>query len=262
MVCPQNIIDIKQIIMALFLDSYFLHLQAATGAERFVIVRDDALRVSDHTTEFSFPATPVRSQGKCMKSGPKFQPENVEFKLPSLPTRIDSQDDLRKPSLKRSLHQRKMATPESPSRFKSLFGAEIASSMISKSLSLTKDNRGEVKTLASLSAPKFPIRKGSRDDLSTLQSRRRLPHYSSPCGAANQKIELAKFLDEVTNFIGETSNFTEHPSRGRDSGEAPYGAKEIQNYSLSPRSNRWTAKPAIDCNELLLVDDTLKLIPF
>jgi len=204
------------------LDTYFNHLQARTGAEHFVIVRDDALKDSGLAmecmhdaeglckSEVTTPSPLQRSRSRRM-----FQSESLDLKPPRPPLRMNSQDDLRKPGMKRSHHQRKLnpTAPELSSRFKSLFGADMAPSMVSKSLAKLKCRKAELKSSASFDAPKFPIRKGSRDDLSTLQtSGVRLTCFSNPSSAANKKLVLTNFIDEVTSVIGESSDIARPPS--------------------------------------------------
>lgn len=191
------------------LDSYFNHLQARTGAQRFELVGDNA---SSRSLEC---VSPVRStptsplQLKSVKRGPKFQPEKLEFNPPSPPKRMDSRDDLAilKPGFKRTLDQEPFKTPiELSSRFKSLFGAEIAARMASKQQTQATPERVELKALANLDAPKFPMRKGSRDDLSTLRSsQRRRAKFSNPDGLVNQRLDLSILMDEVISVIDQTS---------------------------------------------------------
>jgi hypothetical protein len=186
-----------------FLDHYFNLLQARTGAECFVIVRDDALNDSTGSEESVSPESnsevkvqASHLQRKSVKRGePKFQPENIDYNPPCPPKRMNSQDDLAMGRLgfKSGLNQH----PELSTRFQSLFGAEIAASRISSRQKTQPEEQGraEGKGLANLAAPKFPMRKGSRDDLSTLpSSRKRMSDFGD---TSNEKINLSFFVDEV-----------------------------------------------------------------
>lgn len=232
------------------LNSYFHSLQARTGATCFTIVRDDAILPSTQSSETSgqcrcsskteLKHSPDRLKRRSVRLAPKFEAEKLDFQPPCPPTRVDSHDDIMyKAGCKRSLsHRSTQAPPELSSRFKSLFGAEIASSIKAKQLEQPDFQRIEIKALANLAAPKFPIRRGSRDDLSTLPaSRRRIHQFPRPCGTANEKIELSKFLDEVTSVLNDSDGTlqTRFRSNSDDSERFPYVAQEIENYSLSPR---------------------------
>ncbi len=200
----------------LLLDSYFHHLQARTGAQFFTIVRDDAVRPSQASDISSHITSPNRAEAKplpgrlkrrSINSAPKFEAEKLDFKPPCPPTRVDSQDDMIfKSGLKRSLNERSTRPPQDlSSRFKSLFGTDMASTVKAKQMKEPQNARIEIKALANLAAPKFPIRRGSRDDLSTLPtSRRRIHHFPTGNGTSNQKIELVKFLDEVTSVLSDS----------------------------------------------------------
>lgn len=249
------------------LDSYFYHLQAHTGAQRFVIVRDDALRIPSkecyglethpasptvvHSEEL---VSPSRLQRRSVKRRPPtFDSQRQDYQPPCPPTRVESVDDLvlkerTDQSSNRSLYQPQgtngttcttgatKISPDLRNRFISLFGTEMHSSSLTVETSKNQpfgkpeqcyefDRRIEIKALASLAAPKFPIRRGSRDDLSTLPSmsrRRRLhqddfviaPHRptseghcsNSNTNKANQKIDLARFLDEVTGVLDDNDH--------------------------------------------------------
>ena len=250
------------------LDSYFNHLQARTGAQHFVIVRDDALRIPSKDSQSDLTTSPLntmlvpppvvvdspevrvspsRLQRRSVKRPPpKFEAQNQDYQPPCPPTRVDSVDDL---ALKgrtdqcanRSFYSTQSTlgtvtrkiSPDLRNRFTSLFGTEMHSSLVVETKKQVPvggqpehcfnkdDRRVEIKALANLAAPKFPIRRGSRDDLSTLpSSRRRRLHHDlladpTPSGdyyqtknsnintmnQANEKMDLARFLDEVTSVL-------------------------------------------------------------
>src|SRR5210317_1398366 len=84
------------------LDSYFNHLQSRTGADCFVMVRDDALNVSTRSegsncseiiseTSLSVQTSPVEQRSRRK---PKFQPETLDYNPPCPPKRLGSEDDL------------------------------------------------------------------------------------------------------------------------------------------------------------------------
>jgi len=207
------------------LDNYFSHLQSNTGAEAFVLVRDDAKIPPRSMKRRRTPrsASLPSSFGSSRKSRPEF--EESEFQNPPcLPLRMESQDDLcacvdKKIHQQRSTIKASTATgidsTESPySRFKSLFGTEITAKIDAKCGLIHQTTRSlEMKTLASLAAPKFPTRRGSHDDLSTclLSSSRKGGRLSDISMMANKKLELSQFLDEVTHVLSPSEDTPRPP---------------------------------------------------
>ena len=173
------------------LDSYFHSLRELTGAEVMVIMRDDAafgssssLSDAKSTRSTSSPKNRVKFENECEEAAP-----------PCLPRRVVSRDDLH-------VGSKRIRNPDdSSSRFQSLFGADIASLMASKQKNSPEARKCELKSLSKLDAPKFPIRRGSKDDLSTLLSARRSTH--SPASRSwNEKVDLNIIIDDVMKAIG------------------------------------------------------------
>jgi hypothetical protein len=199
------------------LESYFNRLQSHTGADCFVIVRDDASNASSRSEEFASPESDgeVKTPGsplqrKSVKREPKFQPENIDHNPPCPPKRMDSRDDL---AMCRSGFKptRNQQPSKQSSRLNSLFGAEMASRIASSRRQAKPEHKKvEMEALSNLAAPKFPMRKGSCDDLSTLpssripSSRRRMSDLSNTGGFSNEKLDLSVFMDEVISVIEGT----------------------------------------------------------
>jgi len=222
------------------LDSYFSHLQSRTGADNFVLVRDDAQTVSPKSSTMTRRRT--RRSSPCnFKSRPEFGGESKDLKLPSPPLRMESQDDLSTISLKRTLFSQN--SPEANSRFKSLFGAEITSSLQAQK-DMMQTPRIQLKAMVNLAAPKFPMRKGSCDDLCALKASSLMNRFVGD-STLNKKLQLTQFLDEVTHVLEEES-----ASKRRCNGDecnviapflSPYGSPDIHDTELPAR---WENRPA------------------
>ncbi len=196
------------------LDTYFSHLQRHTGAEAFIIVRDDAQVSPRSMKRRRAPrSASLPSSFGSSKSRQEFE-ESEGQNPPCPPLRMESQDDLF--AMVKNITHNKIAVAKTPfalqSRFNSLFGAEIAANMDVKTGLVHRAQHAENKSMANLAAPKFPTRKDSSDDLSAWRScsssSSLLGDRLSSTSMVNKKLELSQFLDEVANVLDPSEEST------------------------------------------------------
>lgn len=221
------------------LDLYFHKLSSQTGAQEFVIVRDDATLRESFCRRGSESLDPTLSstysqQHKAKKTRQEFEPEEQDELPPSQPQRVESQDDLYTASFGKRYNRHAIAsgTKHSGDRLAALFGQGIAESIASKHSSASDLSSG-------FAAPKFPIRKGSHDDLSTLESNRRRLAKSMGQSDSNEKLDLINFFDEVTGVLSGFSKPRQKLKR-MNSDEAGLSPKMI-----SAKHARWMARPSL-----------------
>ena len=213
------------------LDNYFTNLQCTTGAEKFVLVRDDAHGVSPESSPSGRRRRIIRTSSGSNKPSPKFEDEVLlDLKPPSQPLRSESKDDLHTMKKIRRHQRVKEKEDKLNRRFQSLFGAEIASKV--------GTSQSQQKALSSLAAPKFPTRQESGDDLATLRSsNEQLMNRLSDPSTANEKLELTDLLEKVTGVLSSSDGQLVVPPLARCGSPT-----EIQpNAIMSPKSQRWIA---------------------
>eukprot|EP00934_Nitzschia_sp_Nitz4_P004559 Nitzschia sp. Nitz4//scaffold27_size158506//129788//130627//NITZ4_002619-RA/size158506-processed-gene-0.56-mRNA-1//1//CDS//3329545545//4549//frame0 len=270
------------------LDTYFIQLQEQTGTNQVVLVRDDPIQKTC-TTKPAAPSglgkkqrcrswhpslapIPSGSRRTSCKSRPEFQPdsqmEEVVNRPPCQPKRIESQDDICTATIKR-MHNRRENGSSCPSetsgdRIRSLFGADMAM-CIEKSKRnsdpVKKLGGGHDKLLKNLAAPAFPMRKGSRDDLSALKSSCLHLNQQFSNSMLNDELELTKFLDQVSDTLGRVNaalntSPTSIPHRRHSANISPSMLPQLpRRMDGSPtlkRTDRWVPHHNPESMEVLL----------
>lgn len=191
------------------LERYFRRLSAKHGGIReMVLVRDDALMNKRVRRE-----SPRRKSDGCLKNiRPTFLPSLTDYIPPSPPSRVESQESLerRKDARKRN----EAGKSQNGSKAMQSFYKEVA-----PKFPMRKGSQDDLYALR-MAAPKFPSRRESQDDLyalvrkekggrktmvssgsSSSSSSRRSPGIYSK----RKKRDLKKMLDEVTDVIGDVS---------------------------------------------------------
>ena len=105
---------------------------------------------------------------------------------------------------------------------------------LNSSKSMDQTHRIELNSLASLAAPKFPMRKGSRDDLCALKSSSLMSRLGTSSGV-NKKLELRHFLDEVTNVLDDATVSSRRLSDGDHANVpflSPYGSPDTHDFEI------------------------------
>lgn len=232
------------------LGKYFTSLQSRTGAQNFLLVRDDAQVASPDSSKKRLRGPPLRStsgSNKSKGSHSKFEQESLDLKPPSPPLRMESQDDLCTGTHRRTNKSKRSSHPQVDSRFKSLFGTQIESSLNASKKNFSQTHRVEMNALANLAAPKFPVRQGSRDDLAVLpyytNRQQKLAHrrLDSCSSTANQRIELSHIFDEVTDVLASGSSMRSQEELSQPVPFlSPYGSPDSHHFMpQSQSSERW-----------------------
>lgn len=273
------------------LDTYFAHLQAQTGAQYVLLVRDDPIQ---RTCTAPIQCTPPRSLGKKQRCRswhptlsstasddqdslrgmrPAVQMKQQINRPPSPPLRIESQDDLCTLTIKRIHNRQELSRSPSGSndRIQSLFGAEFAS-RIKKSMRSQNPSSSLQQSPKNVAPPLFPVRKGSGDNLCSLKSRATPLRMKTgfPPSMLNEKLELTEVLDRVDSVLGsvkkslERTNARNSTRRYSDSIATPYSLQLSlddeygQHASLSPKSARWIARPSVESMEVRLASGMMR----